>query len=158
MGKYTGKKEFIPKLQSSLVDKAYSAKDLQNDFFYSIQSSKAKKPASKNLYQRCVAEIHNFTDSVAEIELLKTFLTFRLGNREKPIRGVNMWTYLLRKLDKAVAECGATRVAIIQQSLDKGWLSFYPVKQFNRGKDKFSEYGVVSCARKEEEELVDEEF
>lgn len=125
--------------------KGYSREELRDEFLGSV-----KKPTNKRrnmvkrptLFDKCVAEIDKFTDLPELREKLIQFLKIRLEVKDKPF-GIESWKGMLNKLDQAVAECMREYVDVVQQSIDKGWLSFYPIdnkpKQGRNGDDNFSE-------------------
>ena len=108
--------------------KGYSKEELRDDFLGSAKKSKARRPINRRptLFDKCVAEIDKFTDIPELREALIQFLKIRLEVKDKPL-GIEYWKGLLKKLDQAVAECGREYVDVVQQSIDKGWLSFYPI-------------------------------
>jgi hypothetical protein len=132
--------------------KMYSA----DDFLGSRKRSKTadNKKKGKDLYSKCIAEIDQFTVSLKLRTILITYLNYRLNIKDKPLY-VNQWKGLLNKLSEMSSDEN-TLADIVQQSIDKGWLSFYPLKQFSKH-DVFSEYGEVDCSKKEEV-YVDRDF
>lgn len=126
-----------------------------SDKLYSNDKPKKKK----NLYEKCLDVIYEYTDDLELQDLLVTFLKMRLEVKDKPLY-FNMWKGLLKKLfsmsDKLDDLCN-----IVQQSIDKGWLSFYNVNSSPKKKDiqkVSSEFGVVSCNKIDDEELLDDRF
>lgn len=120
----------------------YSEDELKEEL---LQTKKSKKGNHKNLYGKCVDEIHAFTDNAELQESLINYLTMRLSVKDKPIRGVNQWKGMLKKLS---ALSGDT-VSIVNQSLEKGWLSFYEMSNssgYNKSTpEKFGETASVRC-------------
>lgn len=115
--------------------------DGDNNFLGAVSKPKKEKVKKKTLYQKCVDEIDQFTQNVKLNTILNTYLQFRLSIKDKPIKSVNIWKFMLDKLLEFPEE---DRQAIVQQSIDKGWLSFYPLSKAKYEQDKFSECGVVS--------------
>ena len=111
-------------------NKGYSKEELREEFLCSAKKSKARRPITRKptLFDKCVAEIDKFTDLPDLREALIQFLKIRLEVKDKPL-GIESWKGLLKKLDQAVAECQREYVDVVQQSIDKGWLSFYPISQ-----------------------------
>lgn len=110
-------------------NKLVNNKQLKNntDNKLSVQDFELKpkiKVPKQNLYSKCIAMINDFTDDKELQEVLVTFLGMRLEVKEKPIYA-NQWKGLLNKLKK---EDEADWIDIVQQSIDKGWLGFYPLK------------------------------
>lgn len=144
-------KELLLNEQSEYESHMYSADDF-------LGSSKKKTTKGKNLFSKCVDEIDKFTDLGDLRDALINYLTFRLSVKDKPLYGVNQWKAMLNKLDKAVEECHREYIDVVNNSLDKGWLNFYPIQSGKPiKKDVFSEYGEVTCERKDEK-YVDRNF
>jgi predicted transcriptional regulator len=108
--------------------KGYSKEELKSEFLGSVKKTKSRRPINRRptLYDKCVAEIDKFTDLPELRDALIQFLKIRLEVKDKPF-GIETWKGMLNKLDKAVQECGREYVDVVQQSIDKGWLSFYPI-------------------------------
>lgn len=108
--------------------KGYSSAELREEFLGSVKKTKRRRPIASRptLFDKCVAEIDKFTDKPDLREKLIQFLKIRLEVKDKPF-GVESWKGTLDKLDQAVAECQREYVDVVQQSIDKGWLSFYPI-------------------------------
>ena len=104
-----------------LVDEQNDCSD--NDLLGSAKQSKSK---GLSLYKKCVSMIDDFTTNTELRELLVTYLKFRLEVRDKPIYA-NQWKGMLNKLDREFSST-EEKCATIQQSIDRGYLSFYPVK------------------------------
>ena len=128
-----------------------------SDKLYDKPEPKKKR---KNLYEKCVDAINEYTDDLELQDLLVTYLKMRLEVKDKPLY-YNMWRGQLNKLfslsNKLDDLCN-----IVQQSIDKGWLSFYEIKSFN-GKKKdlqviSSEFGSVTCDKADDEEMTDAYF
>lgn len=116
--------------QDDYSSKGYSKEELKNDFLGSVKKSRAKRPINRRptLFDKCVAEIDKYTDLPDLRNKLIQFLKIRLEVKDKPF-GLESWKGMLKKLDQAVAECQREYVDVVQQSIDKGWLSFYPIAQ-----------------------------
>ena len=90
-----------------------------------------QKPKKKNLFEKCVDAIENFTEDEEVQNILRLYLRFRLEIKDKPLYA-NQWIGMLNKL-REYTESKTECIAIIQQSIDRGYLSFYPLsKQSNR--------------------------
>lgn len=83
-----------------------------------------QKPKRLNLYDKCWLTIQEFTLNQELRDVLDTFLRMRLEIKEKPMYA-NQWKGMLNKLKK---EDERDWIDIVQQSIDKGWLGFYPLK------------------------------
>lgn len=125
-------------LTGDVDNKAYSNSD-----FLGSRKKPVKTP-KKNLYQKCTDEIDLFTNSIELRTMLVNYLEFRISVKDKPIYGVPQWKALLNKLRVLSSNNEETMRILVQQSLDKGWLSFYPVKQYNK-RDTFAEGEGLSC-------------
>ena len=114
--------------ESDYNSKGYSKEELKEEFLGSVKKSRAKRPINRRptLFDKCVAEIDKFTDLPDLRDALIQFLKIRLEVKDKPF-GIESWKGMLKKLDQAVAECQREYVDVVQQSIDKGWLSFYPI-------------------------------
>lgn len=124
----------------------------EEDFLGSAKKKKKKRGLS--LWDKCVNEIDDYTDIPALKSALIDYLKFRMGIKDKPIYNVNQWKSMLRKLDSIVEETKVDYKDIVKNSLDKGWLNFYPVNDKSK-KDVFSEYNSVNC-EKGDEDIVGE--
>ena len=128
--------------------KGYSKEELKEEFLGSVKKSKARRPINRRptLFDKCVAEIDKFTDLPDLRDKLIQFLKIRLEVKDKPF-GVESWKGMLKKLDQAVAECQREYVDVVQQSIDKGWLSFYPITQpVNKKESVFCDIDMPNTA------------
>ena len=109
--------------------KGYSREELRDEFLGSVKKSNRRRNVVKRptLFDKCVAEIDDYTDKPELRNKLIQFLRIRLEVKDKPL-GLASWQGMLEKLDQAVAACGREYVEVVQQSIDKGWLSFYPIE------------------------------
>jgi DNA-binding HxlR family transcriptional regulator len=110
--------------------KGYSKEELKEEFLGSVKKTKRRRPINTRptLFDKCVAEIDKYTDLPDLRDKLIQFLKIRLEVKDKPF-GIESWKGMLKKLDQAVAECQREYVDVVQQSIDKGWLSFYPINE-----------------------------
>ena len=111
------------------TSKGYSREELRDEFLGSVKKSTTKRRnmvKRPTLFDKCVVEIDDYTDKPDLRNKLIQFLRIRLEVKDKPF-GLASWQGMLEKLDQAVAECGREYVDVVQQSIDKGWLSFYPI-------------------------------
>ncbi len=116
--------------QEDYNSKGYSKEELKAEFLGSAKKQKPRRNMIRKptLFDKCVAEIDDYTDKPELREKLIQFLKIRLEVKDKPF-GIESWRGMLTKLDQAVAECQREYVDVVQQSIDKGWLSFYPINQ-----------------------------
>ena len=125
----------------------YSPADMRESFLGSVKSNRKQKTQRKSLYSKCEDEVLLFTNNLALQDVLLDYLKFRLSVKEKPIYGVNQWKGMLNVL-AGLAKDDRTKKDIVLQSTAKGWLSFYPLKEYKA--DVFSEGDGVSCERAED--------
>ena len=86
-----------------------------------------KKPKKKNLYEKCLDAIYSFTESEEVRDKLIVYLKYRLEIKDKPMYA-NQWIGMLNKL-RELTESRTECIAIIQQSIDRGYLSFFPISK-----------------------------
>lgn len=122
--------------------KGYSKEELKNEFLGSVKKTTRRRNVIRKptLFDKCVAEIDKYTDLPVLREKLIQFLKIRLDVKDKPL-GLESWKGMLDKLDQAVAECNREYVDVVQQSIDKCWLSFYPINE----KPKADKKETVFC-------------
>lgn len=140
--------EITTQPEDDCSSKGYSKEELRNEFLGSAKKNTRRRPISSRptLFDKCVAEIDKYTDRPELREKLIQFLKIRLEVKDKPF-GIESWRGVLDKLDQAVKECGADYPEIVQQSIDKGWLSFYPINQKADKKETvFCDIGMPSTA------------
>lgn len=136
------KKEENTRINSSRAD--------QSNFLGS-----AKKQQSKpNLYNKCVALIDEFTQESKLRNLLVRYLNLRLEMKDSPMY-VNQWKGLLNKLADVISDNpGMSYEDVVQQSIDRGYKSFFPVNKTSyKKKDNFSEGSGLSCSQATEDDL-----
>ena len=110
-----------------------SINTISRDFLGS--ANKVDKPKKQNRYSKCMDMINKFTDNSKVRELLITYLNFRLELKDKPLYA-NQWKGMLNKLSEL---CGAdinSLCEVIQQSIDRGYLSFFPVSSYSKRDSK----------------------
>ena len=131
--------------EDDFSSKSYSKEELRDEFLGSVKKSNRRRNVVKRptLFDKCVAEIDVYTDKPELRNKLIQFLRIRLEVKDKPL-GLASWQGMLEKLDQAVAECGREYVDVVQQSIDKGWLSFYPIDNKQRGKQSNFDYVPIS--------------
>ena len=134
--------------KSDFEQHSYSPAEMRESFLGSNKSARKVKTPKKSLYSKCEDEILLYTKNLELQDDLIDYLQFRLSVRDKPLYGVNQWKGLLNTLS-TLAKDDKTKIKIVLQSTAKGWLSFYPFKEFNSilnvRDDVFSEGDGVSC-------------
>ena len=121
---------------------------------------KAKK---KSRYEQCVDVINEkiAESNTALRNILKSYLAMRLSIKDKPMF-VSGWKALISKLFE-LSQDANEQYAIVKQSLENSWATFYPLKKNNYKTNKqnqsvFSEYGKVHTGRNENEVIVDAKY
>jgi predicted transcriptional regulator len=114
--------------------KGYSKEELREEFLGSAKKTKRRRNVVRKptLFDKCVAEIDKYTDRPELREKLIKFLKIRLEVKDKPF-GIESWRGMLDKLEQIATDTCVDYTVLVQQSIDKGWLSFYPM---NRKTDK----------------------
>lgn len=116
---------------NKITNKQNTNKLLNNKLFNNINITNCE-----NLYSFCINCIDEFCNIHSENNLrdnLIKYLKFRLEVKDKPLYK-NMWKGILTKLDKIYNENeGIAYGDIISQSLERGYLTFYPInnKDYN---------------------------
>ena len=100
------------------------SKDIVEDTKYS--EPKTKK---KNLYQKCMDMIDEYTNNAILWEYLSQFLKICLENSREAGRPFyqNMWKSKLTKLSE-LSDNTDMQIKIVKQTLDNGWSNFYEYK------------------------------
>lgn len=122
-------------------------------------SEEKPKKKRKNRWEQCADIVYEYTQDEELRKLLLDYLTMRLQMKERNMFP-NQWKLLVHKLD----EIGGDPIQIVKQSIEKGWASFYEVKQtsyYNRNAKPdpaiFGEYEEMSCekvSKEKREELL----
>ena len=137
-----GSKETLLNTDSKQTDskkqKNNSKELLQNSDF---QFGKAKsKPKKDNLFTKCVNLIDSF-DFVDDIrKLLIEYLNYRISVKNRPLY-TNMWKGMLNNLVEMCGDDATMCKQIIKQSIERGYLSFYPVNNYSKSSGIQSESG-----------------
>lgn len=152
--KYTSYKQ-VNSIDSTLKNNTSSKEDiLTENFDFGKKENKPRK-TKNNLYTKCSAMIYNFTDIPALQKLLFTYLNMRLEIKDKPLYA-NQFKGMLNKL-ASYSDSATLLCEIVQQSVDRGYLSFFPVNNYKQGKSTHdaiheSGSGVVINDTKEDAE------
>lgn len=104
-----------------LLDENSSCTD---NFLKSSNTPKTKQ----NKYSKCISLIHDFTENQELIDVLVNYLNLLLEIDKSMY--TNQFKGKLNKL-KRLANDEAERIDIVNQSIQSGWKSFYPLKQNN---------------------------
>lgn len=85
-----------------------------------------EKPKRQNKYEMCLDLIYQFTNNFELQQVLINYLRMRLEIKDKPLYK-NSWKGLLNKLDKLSTDANE-QIEIVQRSTDRGYASFYEIK------------------------------
>lgn len=129
---------------SDFESHSYSKEELKDDFLGSAK--KKPKTKRKSLYDKCVEAVYDYTANLILQDKLVQYLSVRLAIKEKPIYGVNQWKGLLNRLSKIEGD----KVQIVEQSIEKGWCSFYEIKNTKSFSEGDGIYSVESEDTSEE--------
>ena len=140
--------------KQTIKEKSNSKELLQNSGF----EFGKQKPKKENLYTKCVNLIDSYPFDESVRKLLLEYLQFRLSIKDKPLYS-NMWKGMLNKLRDLTDDHGYTDASlcrsIISQSIERGYLSFYPISYSNNGVR--SESGARYVPSMTEEDYMEEE-
>lgn len=143
--------------QTNIKNKESNSKELLQNSDFQFGKSK-KTPKKDNLFTKCVSLIDSYDFAVwGNIrKLLIDYLTYRISVKDKPLY-TNMWKGMLNKL----AELGDDDVrlyeAIIKQSIERGYLSFYQLSTYSKNMAVQSESGSRHVPRMTDEDYAEEE-
>lgn len=117
-----------------------------------------KKVKKKNLYEKCVEKIEEYTVDTNIKELLTSYLKVRLIRKDIPFNATS-FAGMLKKLDTLTEDINEKK-QIIQQAIDRVYPTFYPLHKpnYNKNRDVFSEYGQVKTGGDMTEAISDEIF
>ena len=95
--------------------------------------SDSKNVKKKNLYEKCIDLIDEYTNNTELRDNLKSFLKICLENSRESGRPfyANMWKSKLTKLSE-LSDNTDTQIKIVKQTLDNGWSNFYDYKGDNK--------------------------
>ena len=93
-------------------------------------TSKIELPKTKkqNLFIKCATYINEFTADEEVREKLKDYLGIRLERKDAPM-GFKAFQGMLKKL-RDLTDSKEECLRIIQQSIDKSYLSFFPIREY----------------------------
>jgi len=135
--------------------------DDANSFLGSISKTTEEKPKKKSLFEKCLDIIDEYTEDGELKDLLVTYLKYRLEIKDKPLYA-NMWKGMINKLRQLDNGDYDSACAIVQQSINRGYLGFYPVNvytNYNKSNstlhDKVNESGAVNVPHITEEDKAE---
>ena len=111
-----------------------NTKSISKDIDFTPDPPVTEKPKKKNLYQQCLDMINDFTNDSKLQELLIMYLDLVLEKyrHEGKTLYANQFKGMLNKLDQVCKD--GKYGAIVQQSLDHQYVSFYPVDTYSKPK------------------------
>jgi len=114
-----------------------------------IPNTESKPVKKKNLYEKCVDAINEFTSDTDIRSYLLSYLRVRL-EMACPLY-FNQWSSYLKELAR-LQSIGQDVREVIQQSINRGYRGFYEVKQYSKqskGQDPsvFNEFGKVKTGK-----------
>lgn len=102
-------------------------------------SGKQPKKKGVSLYQKCWYMVTEYTNNEKLRTALGDYLSMRLSMKDKPLQYANQWKGLLNRLSELATNI-PDQIAIVKQSIIKGWASFYEIKSYNdTGSKKYHE-------------------
>lgn len=111
--------------QTKITKKENNSKELLRNFNFG-----GPKPKKDSLYTKCVGLINDYTTDPDLHKALLDYLRVRLEIKDKPLY-TNSWKGLLNKLDREFD--ASERLVVVRQSIERGYLSFYPVSSYSGG-------------------------
>lgn len=130
---YKGSKETLHNNTNNITNKHNNksiSKDIDTDFDFGTKKSQTKK---SSLWDKCVSLIEDFTDDTKLHNMLIVALKIFIDNSKES--GTPFYTNNFKgKLNelKKLSDTTQGRIAIVQQTIDKGWNNFYALKTDNR--------------------------
>lgn len=139
-------------INNKVISKDITTSSENEDFSFGIETDIQDKPKKKNLYQKCLDVIYEYTDLEDIRNALINYLNFRLEIKDKPLY-VNQFKGMLKALDKAVEDTYAynkniTYVDVIQYAITRGYLNFYPVPNTSYSGTKSINPDTNKCTQK----------
>ena len=102
-------------------------------------SGKQSKKKGASLYEKCWYMVTEYTNNEKLRTALGDYLSMRLSMKDKPLQYANQWKGLLNRLSE-IATNIPDQIAVVKQSIIKGWASFYEIKSYNNtGSKKYHE-------------------
>lgn len=101
----------------------------ESDQAFLVQENSQQKPKKKNLWESCYSEICEFTEDIEVRDMLRDYLNMRLEVSNKKF-GSKTFKGMLKKL-RTLTDSKSECLQIIQQAIDRQYLTFYPIVQYN---------------------------
>lgn len=148
---YGGSKETLP---NNIINNINENDIISKDIISSEQAPEfnfgKSSPKKPNLYQNCISLINDWTDLPEIRTLLLQYLD--LCMEMKCIRGANQWKGMLKTLEKVQEQCHPhTFEEIIEQSINRGYKTFYPINDYRTTKAPDSVKSIKMTAEEKEE-------
>ena len=127
------------------------------DTSFQFGETETRKPKKPNLFDKCVEIIADWTNVLAIRELLIQYL--RLCLEMQCIRGSNQWKGMLNTLERVQQQCNShTYEEIIEQSITRGWKTFYPINDYSSKPKKVENFTApkIDVNAPEHQKAVDE--
>lgn len=143
-------------ISKDIVEETSNSNELfSNNYNESKSMNILSKNKKKNKYEQCLDVIENYTNNNTLKETLVLYLKFRLEKRDATFY-VNQWKGMLNKLDTLASDLD-TQIKIVQQSIDRGYLGFFPLAQYNKQSQKRFIDDQVTI-KVENEDITNERF
>jgi DNA-binding transcriptional regulator GbsR (MarR family) len=118
-----------------------------------IEQATGKKLVTKNLYTQCKSTVSLFKFTGELQDKILEYLSLRLKMSDKPIYSASQWKAILVKLTKELApDDPKQQLAIVNQSIERGYASFFPVSDYKKSSSHRRVDRGVSCEQYTEEE------
>lgn len=120
-------------LQSNnIINKTNNNKSNSKELLQNFRFGK-QQPKKDNLFTKCVSLIDDYTTDSVLRKTLIDYLQVRLEIKDKPLY-TNSWKGLLNKLDREFD--ASERLAVVRQSIERGYASFFPVNSYSSIKNE----------------------
>ncbi len=129
-----------------------------NNNFTNVKLLPAAPAKKKNLYEKCLDCIDEFTTNESIRLALKEYLSLRLSMKDKPIYGVNQWKGLLKKLREICGDSADKALDVIDESIARGWATFVNPKEKYQKTAQASQADVHCDIPTEEDRAEKEKF
>ena len=143
-------KHSYPDGKHSLPDNIVDNKEEKRNTFSKEKVEPLVK--KKNIYQKCSDEITLKRFPLELDKIVREYLSLRLKMTDKQIYSTAQWRTIINKLEKLAPGNIKEQIVIVEQSIEKGYASFFPVNSSKTTRRKKSYDKDVSCEQYTEEE------